>query len=307
MKKMILAVVVSTVVSTVQCDLWQKPFYEPTVDDFCTQLYHDLAGLPPHDRGNIIQLTRQFLSQQHYYSYDTVSTDRAMQCVHSAIITHVENATLVRTNDPKLAASMSGNIRAELKKTLYIDASVVSQYCGTLLEERIKKARSYSHTPSPKHHNHHSPPRTPHFQTPSFSRATQEIQDTAKMLVMQSLMGEVEEYLRESNMPESDRTKVKKMFWNNCQNCHFSEADLYKCAKRQVREIVLENLDRHEMMINAQLTTDKEKRKLRRAARDISASIERALPDDSEKLNVQKVKNFCGTNLYDEIIACVRL
>lgn len=303
MKKIILAVLFGTMALTVQCDLWQNPFHESTVDDFCEQLYHDLAGIPRHDCRKIIQLTRQFLSQQYYYTTDKISSDRAMQCVHSAIITHVENVTLAHTNDPKLAASMSGNIRAELKKTPHIDASVVSQYCGSLLENKIKKARAYSDATSSPHHNHNSPPRTPRTDTPPFSHATQ---DAAKMLSVQSLLGEIEEYLKECDMSEIDLIKVKKMFWDNCQSCHFSEADFYRCAKRQVRETILKNLDQHKKMISAQLT-EKEKRKLGQAVRSISASVERALPDDSQKLNVQKIKNFCGTNLYNEIIVRARL
>ena len=300
MKKLILAVVFGTMALTVQGDSW---FYEPTVDDFCTQLDHDLTGLPYHDRMQIMKLTKLLIRQHQSSSTGTINQDLAIQCTQSAVLTHVENTTFALTHDRSIASSMRDNVRAELKKTPYIDASVVTRYCGTLLEERIKKEQAYSHATPPRHHN--SPPRAPRPHAPPFAttpRAIQEVHSNAVALTMQSLMGEIEEYLRESNMSESDRLKVKKMFWGNCQGSCFSEADFYRCAKRQVRDVVLENLAQQKAVIRAQLKTNEARQNLDLAIRGIDTRIQSALPDDSQKLNVQKIKNFCGTSLREEII-----
>jgi hypothetical protein len=300
-----------------RCDFWNdllaflnafNPPHQPSnpapdaiVDEFCRQLENDLRTFQAHDRRQIIALTRQLIQNQYTLrTYESVSLDVAQQCARSAIIEYSKLSMEAVTNENWLKESMTGNVLAILEKTPHIDGQKLSPYFGNSLKEKVTQAienRKYGHTPRP------STPQIPMYypsvtQAPVVPQHVPVYQPISNADLIQRIIDTYDTELSKIGLSDADRTIYRKLYYENCNKPHYTEADLHRCMKKELRDGFITTLFREKEKLAQKI---KNKELLQQTVEKVSGLIRSDIPDDTKMLVVQKIARYCKHNLTETL------
>ncbi|HEV2917490.1 MAG TPA: hypothetical protein VGW78_07140 [Candidatus Babeliales bacterium] len=284
-----------------------------SIDGFCTQLTYDLKAMPQKDINAIVQKTKYQL--QNVNRNNPITADIAMQYTKSVIAQYYQEVCTpgiekeYNSEDrTKAKESRYNNMHAFLSGHSINDPKLASFFDSKEIEQSIKKeahhkygkSNNQQHT-SGSQTSHYTPPVQQKPVVPTSTRTS--IQDCSYNTKNTHTIDEVQRThdaeLARIGMPENDRHDYRIYYRDQCDNKGLSAEALIQCSKKQIRRVLIENLNNKKSELEPKL---KNKTALRKVIEDLPAFIHRAVPDNAQPFDANLIKKYIGESMKATII-----